>query len=79
MILLRDRVVVGPRQTVVKAFDATLERTQFFLQLTRAMEAKDTARLRELARASSADFVVVPWRAEGALYVDDDFSVLSPK
>jgi hypothetical protein len=77
MILLRDRVVVGPRQTVVKAFDATLERTEFFLQLTRAMEARDTARLRELARACSADFVVVPWRADGALYVDDDFSVIS--
>ncbi len=77
MILLRDRVVVGPRQTVVKAFDATLERTQFFFQLTRAMEARDTARLRELARACTADFVVVPWRADGALYVDDDFSVIA--
>jgi hypothetical protein len=77
MILLRDRVVVGPRQTVVKAFDATLEKTQFFLQLTRAMEARDTVRLRELARACTADFVVVPWRADGALYVDDEFSVIS--
>jgi hypothetical protein len=69
--------VVGPRQTVVKAFDATLEKTQFFLQLTRAMEARDTVRLRELARACTADFVVVPWRADGALYVDDEFSVIS--
>jgi len=77
MILLRDRVVVGPRQTVVTAFDATLEKTQFFLQLTRAMEARDTVRLRELARACTADFVVVPWRADGALYVDDEFSVIS--
>jgi hypothetical protein len=77
MILLRDKVVVGPRQTVVKAFDATLEGTQFFLQLTSAMEAKDTVRLRELAKACSADFVVVPWRADRALYVDDDFSVIA--
>jgi hypothetical protein len=77
MILLRDRVVVGPRQTIVTAFDATAEQMQQFLQLARAMEARDMARLRELARARAADFVVVPWRAEGALYVDDDFSVIS--
>jgi hypothetical protein len=77
LILLVDRVVIGPRQAVVTTFAPSAEQAQFYLQLAQAMETRDTARLKELAKVQAADFVVVPWRMEGALYVEDDFSVIS--
>lgn len=77
MILLRDRNIIGNRQVGATAYYATLEQTDFFLQTSRAMGAKDTGRLRELARSYGVDFVVVPWRVEDAAFRDDSFSVLA--
>jgi hypothetical protein len=41
------------------------------------VESRDTVRLKELATACAADYVVVPWRAKDALFADGDFSVIS--
>jgi hypothetical protein len=55
---------------------ATAEQTDLFLQTSRAIGAKDTERLRALATTIGVDFVVVPWRIEGAPFADEDFSVI---
>jgi hypothetical protein len=76
LILLRDRVILGPRQVAVNIYKPTPEETGLFLHTSRAMEAKDTARVKELAESSDADFFVVAWRVDGAAYADDNFSVV---
>jgi hypothetical protein len=76
LLLLRDKVIVGPRQVGATTYYATAEQTDLFLQTSRAIGAKDTERLRALATTIGVDFVVVPWRIEGAPFADEDFSVI---
>jgi hypothetical protein len=76
MILLRDRVILGPRQVAVNIYKPTPEETEIFLGTSRAMAAKDTERVKALAQSYDADFVVVAWRVDGAAFMDDLFSVI---
>jgi hypothetical protein len=76
MILLRDRVILGPRQVAVNIYKPTPEEADLFLRTSRAMEAKDTERVKALAESYDADVVVVAWRVDGAAFADDAFSVI---
>lgn len=76
MILLRDRVILGPRQVSATTYGATLQETEIFLRTSQAMETNDTERVKELAASYDADFVLVAWRADGAVFADNNFSVI---
>jgi hypothetical protein len=76
LILLRDRIILGPRQVAANIYKPTTEEADLFLRTSRAMEAKDTAKVKELAEAYDADVVVIAWRVDGADYADDAFSVI---
>jgi hypothetical protein len=76
MILLRERIVIGPRQVSATTYVPTESLVETFLKTSRAMLARDTARVLELARSYKADYVVVPWQVPGAAYSDGTFSVL---
>lgn len=76
LILLRERVIVGTRQVGATAYYATQEEARLFLETSQAMAARDAKRVSELARAYGADYVVLPWPLEGALFSDPNFSVL---
>ena len=77
MILLRDRVILGPRVLDAYIFTATALRAGLFQRTSRAMQARDTDRVREIAESCDADFAVVAWRVDGAAYSDDAFSVIA--
>ncbi len=77
LILLRDKVIVGPRQVGATTRYATTEQTELFLQVSQAMGVRDIGRVKALARSCDADYIVVPWRVDGALFVDGEFSVIS--
>jgi hypothetical protein len=76
MILLRDRVILGPRQVAANIYKPAPEEAELFLRTSRAMEAKDTERVKDLAESYDADVVVVAWRVDGAAFADDAFSVI---
>ena len=42
-----------------------------------ALQSRDTGRVRDVASAYGADYFVVPWPVENALYRDEYFSVLA--
>jgi hypothetical protein len=77
MILLRDRVIVGPRQVGAATFEVSGRLVDMYLQTSRAMQSRDTARVIELANGYGADFAVVPWPVAGARYADEWFSVVA--
>lgn len=76
MILLRDRVILGPRQVSATTYRATLEETEIFLRTSQAMAKSDTEQVKQIAAYYDADFVVVPWRVDGAVFADNNFSVI---
>ena len=76
LILLRDRIILGPRQVAVNIYRPTPAESELFLRTAASMKARDTERIRELAQSCGADFVVVDWRVEGAEFADDSFSVM---
>jgi hypothetical protein len=76
LVLLRGMVLVGPRQVGATAYYPTRELTDVFLQTSGAIESGDVARVKDLARSLDVDYAVVPWRVEGAPFVDNDFSVI---
>ena len=80
LVLLRDRQIVGPRQVAAVPPRDNVElpdSTQLFFQTKQAMQSRDLAQVQRLAMSFGADFVVVPWRVDGAPFHDDDFSVVS--
>lgn len=77
LLLLRGREVVGTRQIEAITYYATPEQARIFQQAARAIRERDGARVIELAREAGASYAVVPWRAAGAAYADDRFSVLA--
>lgn len=77
MILLRDRVVVGPRQVGATAFSTNERLVDTFLETSRVMRGENLGRVLEVARQFQTDFAVVPWRVDGAPYSDPWFSVVS--
>jgi hypothetical protein len=79
LVLLRDREIVGPRQVAAVPPRAGVElpgMTQIFFETERAIQSHDLAEVQGLAMTFGADFVVVPWRVDGAPYHDDYFSVV---
>jgi hypothetical protein len=76
LVLLRDRVILGPRQVAVNVYKGTPQDSALFLQTTEAMKARDLARLKALAAAQAADVVVVTWPVPGEVYTDGTFSVV---
>jgi hypothetical protein len=80
LLLLRDREVIGPRQVAQVPARAGVElpaMSQLFVRTEEAIRSRDTDRVERLAKAYGADFFVVPWRAEGAAYVDQYFSIIA--
>ena len=76
LILLKDHQIIGSRQATAVKFRATDEDAQAFFQATQAIKSRDTARVASVAMAYGAEFFIVPWRVEGAAYVDEFFSVV---
>jgi hypothetical protein len=78
MVLLRGVVIMGPRQVGATTFYTTPEQAELFLETSRAMASRNLHRLIELGRLLGADFIVIPWRADGiAAFADNDFSVIA--
>jgi hypothetical protein len=77
LVLLRDRVILGPRQVAVNVYKGGFGEASLFLRTSQAMAARDIARLEEIATSHDADFIVVGWPVESAAYSDGTFSVLS--
>jgi hypothetical protein len=79
LILLRDREIVGPRQVaaVPPKFGVELPAmTQMVFGTMEAMRSRDTPSVERLAESYGADFFVVAWPVENALYRDNYFSVV---
>ena len=79
-ILLRDREIVGPRQVAAVPPRMGVElpaMTEVLFQTTQALQSRNTARVELVASAYGADYFVVPWPVENALYRDEYFSVLA--
>jgi len=79
LILLRDREIVGPRQVaaVPRKFGVELPAmTQMVFRTMETMRSRDTQRVERLAESYGADFFVVAWQVENALYRDNYFSVV---
>lgn len=75
-VLLRDRVILGPRQVAVNVYKGTQDEASLFLDTSRAMAARDTDAVRRIGAAARADLAVVAWPVAGALYSDRAFSVV---
>ena len=76
LVLLLDKVILGPRQVAVHSYKGTKGQASLFLRTTQAMAARDVPHLREIAAEYGADFAVVAWRSNMAIYADDAFSVI---
>jgi hypothetical protein len=79
LVLLRDREIVGPRQVaaVPPKFGVELPAmTQMVFRTMEAMQSHDTPSVQRLAESYGADFFVVAWPVETALYRDNYFSVV---
>jgi hypothetical protein len=79
LILLRGREIVGPRQVAAVPERTGIElpeKTQMVFRTMEAMQSRDTANVERLARSYGADFFVVPWPVDHALYRDHHFSVV---
>jgi len=71
--------VVGPFQNVAMLSVAETSRREWKRQLDEvrtALASHDVAELRRVAKELDATLVVVPWPEAGALYQDENFSVL---
>ena len=82
LYLLRGRTIVGPRQVAAVPPQYGVERpavVEAFFQTTEALQSLDTARVERVAISYGADFFVVPWRDENALYRDEYFSVVATR
>jgi hypothetical protein len=77
LVLLRDVVLVGPRQVGATSYYPTQALTDVYLQTSGAIERGDLVRVKKLAKALDVDYAVVPWRVESAPFVDNDFSVIA--
>lgn len=49
------------------------------LELDAALAARDSQRVRRLARDSGADFAVVPWSEPGAIFDDGSYSIIATR
>jgi hypothetical protein len=79
LILLRGREIVGPRQVAAVPQREGIElpaMTQMVYQTMEAIQSRHTASVERLARSYGADYFVVPWQVETALYRDHFFSVV---
>ena len=79
-ISLRNREIVGPRQVAAVPPRMGVElpaMTEVFFHTTQALQSRDTAKVELVASAYGADYFVVPWPVENALYRDEYFSVLA--
>jgi len=79
-ILMRDREIVGPRQVAAVPPRMGVElpaMMEVFFQTKQALQSRDTGRVRDVASAYGADYFVVPWPVENALYRDEYYSVLA--
>lgn len=77
LVLLRDRVILGPRQVAVQIFKGTPQDSALFLQTTQAMAIRDLVQVKELATRHGVDLAVVPWPVPGAIYGDGTFWVVA--
>jgi hypothetical protein len=76
LVMLHDRVILGPRQVAVNVYKGTAQDSALFLKTTQAMANRDLATLKALGVASGADVVVVNWEVPGSAYADSAFSVV---
>jgi hypothetical protein len=81
-IVLYGHEIVGPRQVAAVPNRYGIElpaMTQVFFQTMEAVQSRDTARVADVARSYAADYFVVPWPVEGALYRDRFFSLVATR
>lgn len=77
LILLHERNVVGPRQVGASTYYVTSGDRDVFAETSRAFANRDLVSLLEIARGQRAEFVVVPWPVPGAVFADNEFSVVT--
>jgi hypothetical protein len=79
LLLVRDREIVGPKQVAAVPPRAGVELpglTRIYFQTMQAMQSRDLSQVQLLAMSFGADFVIVPWRVDGAPFQNDYFSVV---